>query len=71
MTTFEPVRVQILDCTGLVTHTLTLLVDGMVEIRFRAGHAALVDPVARRVLTPGLTVHPDLLAAAAGLGPGW
>ncbi len=62
--------VQLLDCTGSCTHTLTLRVDGTVEVRFRAGHAALVDPAARRVLTPGVSVHRDLLDAAAGLRPG-
>lgn len=62
-------RVQLLDCTGLASHTLTLLIDGRVEVRFRAGHTALVDPATRTVLTPGVTVHPDIVEAAAGLRP--
>jgi hypothetical protein len=62
-------RVQLLDCTGLASHTLTLLIDGRVEVRFRAGHTALVDPATRTVLTPGITVHPDIVEAAAGLRP--
>jgi hypothetical protein len=60
---------EVLDCTGRATHILTLQCDGTVEVRFAAGHRAIVDPVARRVLTPGMTLHPDLVAAAAGLRP--
>lgn len=62
-------RVELLDCTGAVSHTLTLLVDGTVEIRFRDGHTARVDPSTRQVLTPGIGVHRDLVDAAAGLRP--
>lgn len=62
-------RVELLDCTGLPSHALTLLADGTVEIRFAAGHAALIDPIHRTVLTPGITVHSDLVDAAAGLRP--
>ncbi len=62
-------RVQLLDCTGYPSHTLTLRVDGTVEVRFREGHTALVDPSTRTVLTPGIAVHPDVIEAAAGLRP--
>lgn len=64
-------QVQLLDCTGRVSHTLTLRPDGTVEIRFREGHTALVDPSSGCCLTPGIHLHADLLAAAAGLRPGW
>lgn len=69
MRRLELERVELLDCTGIARHTLTLLADGTVEIRYAAGHTALVDPVTRTVLTPGMTVHRDLLDAAAGLRP--
>lgn len=62
-------RAQLLGCDGRITHTLTLLVDGTVEIRFAEGHRAVVDPRARRVITPGVVVHADLLDAAASLCP--
>jgi len=62
-------HVDLLDCTGRRTHSLVLRADGTVEIRYREGHRALVDPRTRRVLTPGITVPPDLLDAAAGLRP--
>ena len=62
-------RVQLLDCTGAASHTMTLRIDGMVEVRFRAGHVAVVDPVAKVTLTRGMTVPPDVIEAAAGLRP--
>jgi hypothetical protein len=60
-------EVQLLDCTGQVSHTLTLQPDGMVAIRFNEGHTAIVDPIARRCLTPGMHLHDDLITAAAAL----
>lgn len=60
---------QLLDCEGRVTHTLTLLADGRVEIRFAAGARALVDPVRRATLTPGVTVPDPLMDACASLTP--
>jgi hypothetical protein len=62
-------QVQLLDCTGHPSHTLTLRLDGTVEVRFREGHVALVDPSTKTVLTPGMTVHPDIIETAAGLRP--
>ena len=63
-------QVQLLDCNGRVTHTLTLLLDGAVEIRFAAGgHRAVVDPVRRTCLTPGMNIHADLMDAASTLRP--
>lgn len=70
MTDLPLERIELLDCTGRTTHTLVLLIDGTVEIRYREGHRAVVDPATRRVLTPTVTVHQDLLDAAAGLRPG-
>jgi hypothetical protein len=64
-------RVQLLDCQGRVSHTLTLLLDGCVEVRFAgSGVAAIVDPIHRACLTPGVHIHDDLMDAAAGLRPG-
>jgi len=62
-------QVHLIDCTGQISHTLTLRVDGKVDIRFREGHSAVVDPATRRCLTPGMTLHTDLLAAASALRP--
>jgi len=42
---------QMLDCTGQVTHTLTLLPDGMVEI-VTPSITAVVDPETKMVLRP-------------------
>ncbi len=58
---------QLLDCSGNVTHTLFLEIDGTVEIRFAAGHSATVNPVTRTNLTPAITVHHDLMHAAGAL----
>jgi hypothetical protein len=64
-------QAQLLDCQGRVTHTLTLLLDGKVEVRFASsGVRAVVDPVLRSCLTPGVHVHQDLMDAAAALRPG-
>ena len=58
--------VQLLDCNGHTTHTLTLLVDGRVRIRFGA-REALVDPINRTNLTPGVPLSDTLLDAASTL----
>lgn len=61
---------HVLDCQGRITHTLTLEIDGTVSILFRAGgRIAKVDPHARAVLTPGMTVPETLLVEAAALRP--
>lgn len=60
---------QLLGCDGRVTHTLTLLADGTVEVAFREGHRARVDPVERRTITPGMVVNDELMDAAASLRP--
>ncbi|MGY6501934.1 MAG: hypothetical protein ACXIVQ_13715 [Acidimicrobiales bacterium] len=61
--------VQLLDCSGQVSHTLTLLVDGRVRIRF-AGREAIVDPRSRRNLTPQVPVHDTLMDSACALAGG-
>ena len=63
-------RAELLDCTGKVSHTLTLLLDGTVEVRFASGVRAIVDPVRRCCLTPGVVVPPGLYEAAGALRPG-
>jgi hypothetical protein len=62
-------RVELLDCSGRVSHTLTLLIDGMVRIDFANGRTATVDPRTRRNLTPQVPVGPALLDRAAGMTP--
>lgn len=47
---------ELLDCHGRVSHRLTLLVDGNVEIVFPSGVVGLVDPHKRMCLTPGVRV---------------
>lgn len=65
-------QAKLLDCNGRVTHTLTLLLDGRVEVHIASsGVRALVDPASRTCLTPGVHLHHDLLDACAGLRPGW
>ena len=47
---------ELLDCHGRVSHRLTLLFDGNVEILFSNGRVAVVDPHRRVCLTPGTHV---------------
>lgn len=63
-------RVSLLDCTGKVTHTLTLLLDGRVEIQFSSGRRAVIDPGQQHCFTPGVNIPADLYEAARGLRPG-
>lgn len=44
---------QLIDCTGQVTHTLVLQVDGSIKIVFPTGCEAVVDPDTRTCRTPG------------------
>jgi hypothetical protein len=60
---------QLHDCHGRVSHTLTLLADGMVRIDFAHGRSATVDPEHRRNLTPQVPVGPALFDQAAALQP--
>lgn len=61
---------SLIDCTGATTHTLTLLIDGRVRIRFASGVEADVDPATGTVLTPGRSVPPQVIAAARTLAVG-
>lgn len=62
---------ELLDCHGRVSHRLTLGVDGTVLLTMcDTGVAVLIDPARRVVLTPGVTVPPALLDAAASLRAG-
>jgi hypothetical protein len=60
---------DLLDCQGNRTHRLTLQIDGTVKILFNGGATAVVDPVKRSCLTPGMTITPSLMDAAATLTP--
>lgn len=62
--------VDLLDCDGSVSHTLTLEIDGTVSVRFRAGHVARVDPASRTVLTPNLVLPSALIDQASRLAFG-
>jgi hypothetical protein len=64
------VSTSLIDCAGAVTHTLTLLVDGRVRVRFASGVEADVDPSTGTVLTPGRVVPEPVLAAARSLRAG-
>lgn len=59
--------VELLDCDGRVSHTLTLGLDGTVSVRFRTGHIARIDPHTRTVLTANVTVSAALLDQACRL----
>jgi hypothetical protein len=61
------ISTALLDCSGVVTHHLTLLPDGSVEIRFASGTTALVEPRSGTLLTPGRIVPEQVLAAARSL----
>jgi hypothetical protein len=62
-------QVELLDCSGRVSHTLTLLPDGLVRVDFATGRRATVDPRTRRNLTPHVPVGAALLDRAAQLRP--
>lgn len=62
---------HVVDCTGQVTHTLTLLIDGTVRVAFTGGRALLADPRTRSCLTPGATIPeglwPEITSLAAAI----
>ncbi|MBL8775185.1 MAG: hypothetical protein JNK12_04615 [Acidimicrobiales bacterium] len=62
-------RVQHLDCSGRISHTLTLLIDGTVEISFADGRRARLDPASGTNLTPDVHVPPGLVHQAGQLRP--
>jgi hypothetical protein len=57
----------ITDCSGTVTHRLSLRLDGTVEIVDGRGNRAIVEPRLRTCLTPGAHVAPYVMDAAASL----
>jgi len=60
-------RIELLDCSGKISHTLVLALDGMVEIHFAGGAVARVDPRRRAVLSRGMDVERTLMDRAAEL----
>jgi hypothetical protein len=62
-------QAELLDCSGRVSHTLTLLIDGLVRIDSANGRTAIVDPRTRRNLTPHVPVGPALVDRAAQMRP--
>jgi hypothetical protein len=58
---------ELLSCTGVVTHRLTLLVDGNVEVEIGTV-TALVNPASRIVLRPrGYKIPDEVMSHAATL----
>lgn len=58
---------DIFDCTGQVTHTLTLRIDGSVQVTFANGCTAVADPHHRACLTAGMTIPEHLWPEIAAL----
>ena len=55
---------QLMDCTGQVTHTLTLLPDGMVKV-VTGSVTVIVDPHSKTVVRPARArVHDQILEQA-------
>lgn len=61
---------SLIDCSGRVTHSLTLLPDGFVRVDFAGGASADIDPRTGTVLTPGRSVPEQVVAAARSLAVG-
>jgi hypothetical protein len=61
---------SLIDCSGRVTHSLTLLPDGFVRVDFAGGATADIDPATGTVLTPGRVVPEQVVAAARTLAVG-
>ena len=59
----------LIDCTGQVSHRLTLQFDGLVQIDFAHGRMVTVDPRTRTVLTPGAHIDDALMDQAARMQP--
>ena len=57
---------QLMDCTGHVTHTLTLMPDGMVEVAM-GSVTVVVDPVRKLVVRPPGARVPDQVFDHAGI----
>jgi hypothetical protein len=61
---------SLIDCSGRVTHSLTLMPDGVVRVEFAGGTTADIDPRSGTVLTPGRAVPEQVVAAARTLAVG-
>lgn len=57
------------DCSGTVSHTLTVLLDGHVQIDFANGRRAVIDPTTKQNLTPQVPVPDALMDQAAQVRP--
>jgi hypothetical protein len=57
----------IVDCTGRVTHRLSLRFDGTVEVVDGRGNRAILEARLRTCLTPGVRVPPHVMDAAESL----
>jgi hypothetical protein len=58
----------LIDCTGQVTHVLTLRIDGSVEVRFANGTTAVADPRSRTSLTTGVPIPEALWPEITSMG---
>lgn len=58
---------EVFDCSGQITHRLTLQVDGTVHVTFANGRTALADPATRTCLTPGTTIPEGLWSEIAAV----
>jgi hypothetical protein len=66
----ELTTTTIIDCTGRISHRLTLQLDGTVTVAFADGREARLDPHARVNFTPCVPVGDALMDAARSLRPG-
>lgn len=57
------------DCSGKVSHTLTMLADGTVRIELANGRVARIDPRTRTNLTPQVPVPDSVVDHAVRLRP--
>lgn len=63
----ELLSTQLIDCTGVATHTITLMYDGSVQIRFADGLVARWHPETGAVDPPHCTIPDQVMAAAREL----
>ncbi len=61
-------KMTLLDCTGHVSHTLILAIDGNVDIEFSDGRRATVDVCEGINRTPHLQLPAALLQEAIAFG---
>lgn len=66
---------SLIDCTGAITHRLTVLVDGSVRVK-TGDITAVIDPISRVVSPPYVRLgrgeynHQQVIDIACGLGAG-